>query len=51
MNDEKAPEITKKTDCFAYRKETDGCAALTHLYCAREKCNFYKPKGTTLVIK
>lgn len=31
---------TVKTDCFAYKN--NNCTALTDLYCAKEKCNFYK---------
>ena len=37
-----------KTDCFAYRPgkpdPKDRCCALNDLYCAKEKCSFYKPK-------
>ena len=33
-------QIGIKTDCFAHR---DGyCSALTCMFCATEKCNFYK---------
>ena len=31
---------TVKTDCFAYKK--GNCTALNDLYCAKEKCSFYK---------
>lgn len=33
-----------KDDCFAFDKEKRQCTALTALYCASEKCNFYKPR-------
>lgn len=37
-------DIEVKTDCFAYCKEKNGCRALRELYCASEKCRFYKTK-------
>ena len=30
-------------DCFAYENETT-CFCLTQMVCAKENCNFYKPK-------
>ena len=37
-----------QTDCFAYipnkSDPRDRCSALNDLYCAKEKCKFYKPK-------
>lgn len=33
-------------DCFAYDTQKNGCIALKELYCAKEKCNFYKRKGS-----
>ena len=41
-----------KTDCFAYQKrscldsEYEVCIALDFMYCRKEKCNFYKKKGS-----
>lgn len=33
-----------KTDCFGYDRMKNGCKALRALYCANEKCRFYKTK-------
>ena len=33
-----------QTDCFAYDRMKNGCKALRALYCANEKCRFYKTK-------
>lgn len=33
-----------KEDCFAYIKSKNKCAGLKELYCAKEKCNFYRNK-------
>lgn len=33
-------ESTVKTDCFAYKNHN--CTVLNDLYCAKEKCSFYK---------
>ena len=30
-------------DCFAYKKDKRQCSALNQLFCAFEKCPFYKP--------
>lgn len=37
-------EIEVKKDCFAYKQERgfENCKALKCLYCAKEKCIFYK---------
>ena len=35
---ENKPEIKK--NCFAYKN--NNCTALNNLYCAKEKCSFYK---------
>ncbi len=35
-----------KVDCFAHREHKNGkpyCVALNELFCAKEKCVFYKP--------
>ena len=42
----KEEEIEIKIDCFAYKNNEKGeyCDALTKLYCADEKCRFYKEK-------
>lgn len=45
---EKAAEAEIKTDCFAYDGSKIGdyrCCALRELYCEKEKCSFYKPRG------
>ena len=44
--------IEVKKDCFAYKKPLDEHKygtynALTELFCKKEICNFYKPKGDT----
>ena len=39
-----AEKIEVKTDCFGYDKIKKGCRALRALYCANEKCRFYKTK-------
>ncbi len=42
----KKEETPAKRDCFGYQ-EKDGkgdCQALKELYCAKEKCSFYKQK-------
>ena len=33
-----------KKDCFGYCEEKNDCKALRSLYCASEKCRFYKTK-------
>lgn len=33
-----------KTDCFGYDRMKNCCKALRALYCANEKCRFYKTK-------
>ena len=37
-------KIEVKTDCFAYDRMKNGCKDLRALYCANEKCRFYKSK-------
>lgn len=43
--------IKIRTDCFAYKENKEKnkppieCNALRALYCAKEKCVFYKPKN------
>lgn len=42
-----AEPIGIKKDCFAYREgvaDAYACSALKELYCAKEKCKFYKSK-------
>lgn len=47
-------EYTIKHDCFAFREKekkdtheiVQECDALNALYCEKEKCRFYKKKGT-----
>lgn len=41
---ENKPEIKK--DCFAYKN--NNCTALNDLYCAKEKCSFYKTRKQLL---
>lgn len=33
-----------QTDCFGYDNKRNNCKALNALYCANEKCRFYKTK-------
>lgn len=44
MTDIEKIENNIKTDCFAYinRNGHKSCYSLNKLYCANEKCNFYK---------
>lgn len=42
----KKVECDVKTDCFAYKN--GHCVALNDLYCAKEKCSFYKPMKDVL---
>ncbi len=45
-------KFTAKKDCFAYKLTNkngilnEKCKALKEMYCRREECKFYKPKGT-----
>lgn len=46
-------EDTIRYDCFAFKEKKDEngeliyeCNALNALYCEKEKCKFYKKKGT-----
>lgn len=33
-------------DCFGWDRTRNGCTILNETYCKKEKCKFYKKKGT-----
>jgi len=48
MSDKKPENWKVNDDCFAFfinKKDKEDCRCLDKLYCAHEKCNFYKSKS------